>query len=111
MAKEENVVGGKFQIDVSDLKKGLAEANRQIRLSNSEFQAAAAGMGDWTKSEEGLEAKIKQLNTNLDVQKQKVGALTKEYEEVAKEKGANSKEAQNLKIRLNNETKALNETK
>lgn len=110
MASQENVVGGKFQIDVSDLKKGLADANRQIRLSNSEFQAAAAGMGDWTQSEEGLTAKIKQLNTNLDVQKQKVAALQKEYEAVAAEKGATSKEAQNLKIRLNNETKALNQT-
>lgn len=110
MAKEENVVGGKFQIDISDLKKGLADANRQIRLSNSEFQAAAAGMGDWTKSEEGLTAKIKQLNTNIDVQKQKVGALQKEYEAVAAEKGANSKEAQNLQIRINAETKALKES-
>lgn len=106
----ENIVGGKFQIDVSDLKKGLADANRQIRLSNSEFQAAAAGMGDWTKSEEGLTAKIKQLNTNIDVQKQKVDALTKEYEAVAREKGANSKEAENLKIRINAETKALKES-
>ena len=110
MAQNENVVGGKFQIDISDLKKGLADANRQIRLSNSEFQAAAAGMGDWTKSEEGLAAKIKQLNTNIDVQKQKVSALQKEYEAVATEKGANSKEAQNLQIRINNETKALKES-
>lgn len=110
MANQENVVGGKFQIDISDLKKGLADANRQIRLSNSEFQAAAAGMGDWTKSEEGLTAKIKQLNTNIDVQKQKVEALQKEYEAVAAEKGANSKEAQNLKIRINAETKALKES-
>ena len=110
MAQDENVVGGKFQIDISDLKKGLADANRQIRLSNSEFQAAAAGMGDWTKSEEGLAAKIKQLNTNIDVQKQKVAALQKEYEAVAAEKGANSKEAQNLQIRINAETKALKES-
>lgn len=110
MAQNENVVGGKFQIDISDLKKGLADANRQIRLSNSEFQAAAAGMGDWTKSEEGLAAKIKQLNTNIDVQKQKVSALQKEYEAVAAEKGENSKEAQNLKIRINAETKALKES-
>lgn len=110
MANNENVVGGKFQIDISDLKKGLADANRQIRLSNSEFQAAAAGMGDWTKSEEGLTAKIKQLNTNIDIQSQKVSALQKEYEAVAAEKGENSKEAQNLKIRINAETKALKES-
>lgn len=107
---DENIVGGSFVLDTSDLKKGLEAANRAIRVSNSEFQAAAAGMGDWTKSEEGLNAKMKQLTSNIDVQKQKVAALQKEYEAVAKEKGANSKEAQNLQIRVNNETKALKES-
>lgn len=107
---EENVIGGSFVLDTSDLKKGLEAANRAIRVSNSEFQAAASGMGDWTKSSEGLTAKLKQLNTNLNVQQQKVKALADEYEIVAKEKGATSKEAENLKIRLNNEKKALNET-
>lgn len=107
---QDPIIGGSFVLDVSDLKKGLNDANRAIRVSNSEFQAAIAGMGDWTKSEEGLTAKMKQLTSNIDIQKQKVSALTDEYEAVAKEKGENSKEAENLRIRLNNEIKALKES-
>ena len=107
---EDAIIGGSFVLDVSDLKKGLNDANRAIRVSNSEFQAAVAGMDDWTKSEEGLTAKMKQLTSNVDIQKQKVSALTNEYEAVAKEKGENSKEAENLRIRLNNEIKALKES-
>lgn len=110
MASEENVIGGSFVLDVSNLKQGLADANRAIKVSNTEFQAAVAGMGDWTKSEEGLNAKMKQLTTNIDVQRQKVDALTNEYEQVVREKGATSKEAENLKIRINNETKSLKES-
>ena len=38
----------KFKVDISELKKGIQEANRQIRLANSEFKAATAGMDDWS---------------------------------------------------------------
>lgn len=106
---DSNIVGGKFVLDTSDLKKGLADANRQLRLANSEFQATAASMEDWTKSEEGLIAKQKQLNSSIDVQKQKISALENEYRSVVAAKGADSKEAENLKIKINNETRALNE--
>lgn len=52
-------LGASFSIDVTNLKAGLTQANRLIRESESEFKAAAAGMDDWTKSEDGLNAKIK----------------------------------------------------
>lgn len=110
MATDENVVGGRFQFDITDLKAGLTEANRLLRLSNSEFQASAAGLGDWSKSEEGLNAKIKQLNTNIDIQKKKVAALQSEYEKIVAEQGENSKAAQEMAIKLNNETKALKDS-
>ena len=37
-------LGATFTIDTTDLKAGLAQANRMIRESESEFKAAAAGM-------------------------------------------------------------------
>ena len=46
MAKDENYTA-KFRIDVSDLKKGIEEANKQIKLANAEFKNATAGMDDW----------------------------------------------------------------
>ena len=60
MAEER--LGASFSIDVTQLKAGLAQANRLIRESQSEFKAAAAGMDDWTKSEAGLKARIESLN-------------------------------------------------
>ena len=71
---DENL-GASFSIDVTNLKAGLAQANRLIRESESEFKAAAAGMDDWSGSQEGLEARIKSLNSITDVQKKKVGSL------------------------------------
>lgn len=65
-------LGASFQIDVSNLKAGLAQANRLIRESNSEFKAAAAGMGDWTKSQDGLTAKIKNLNDVASTQQKRL---------------------------------------
>lgn len=108
MAKNETL-GASFSIDVTDLKAGLAQANRMIRESESEFKAAAAGMDDWRESEDGLTAKIKSLNSITDVQKKKVGALQEEYDRlIADGLDPASKEAVELRTKINNETAALN---
>ena len=107
MANE--TLGASFSIDTTDLKAGLTTANRLIRESQSEFQAAAAGMDDWSKSEDGLNAKIKSLNTITDLQKQKVNALQSEYDDlVSKGLDPTSKQAIELRTKINNETAALN---
>ena len=95
------VFGAKFEIDVTNLKAGITEANRYVRLAESEFKAASAGMDDWRKSEEGLLAKQSQLTTTLQAQRAKVDALQQAYNETADSMGENSAEAVNLKIRLN----------
>jgi len=107
----ENVIGGKWTLDVNDLKAGISEANRLIRISETEFKAAAAGMGDWTKDADGLTAKIKSLNSIIPIQEQKVSALKEQYEQVAAEKGENSKAAQDLEVKINRETASLNKNK
>ena len=48
----------RFRVDISELKKSFQEAQRQVRLANSEFQAATAGMDNWGQSADGLSAKI-----------------------------------------------------
>lgn len=108
MAKNETL-GASFSIDVTDLKAGLAQANRMIRESESEFKAAAAGMDDWRESQEGLTAKIKSLNSITDVQKKKVAALQAEYDRmIAEGLDPTSKAAVELRTKINNETAALN---
>ena len=107
MANE--TLGASFSIDVTDLKAGLAQANRMIRESESEFKAAAAGMDDWRESQDGLTAKIKSLNSITDAQKAKVNALQKEYDRlIADGLDPTSKEAVELRTKINNETAALN---
>ena len=101
-------LGATFSIDTTNLKAGLAQANRMIRESESEFRAAAAGMGDWTTRADGLQKRIESLNKIHDLQKQKVAALQKEYEKLVDE-GLDpaSKKATDYRIRINKEKEAL----
>ena len=110
MANANNeTLGASFSIDVTDLKAGLAQANRMIRESESEFKAAAAGMDDWRESQDGLNAKIKSLNSITDVQRKKVIALQTEYDLlIADGLDPTSRAAVELRTKINNETAALN---
>lgn len=67
-------------------------------------------MEDWTKSTEGLQAKIKQLDTVLAAQKSKLAGLQAEYAKVAAEQGENSTAARNLYIRMQNQQAVVNQT-
>lgn len=110
MADNTNYIGVAMGLDVTDLKAGLADANKQIQLANSEFKAASSGMDDWTKSIEGVSAKVKQLDTVLAAQKSKLSGLTAEYEKVAKEQGEGSEAARRLKVQINNQQAVVNKT-
>ena len=101
----------KWKVDVSQFKNAIAEANRSIKLANSEFKKASAGLDDWSKSEDGLAAKMRQLSAVADAQQRKVDILRQQYEETAKAQGEDSKAAQDLKVQLNNQEAALESTK
>lgn len=100
-------LSGKVGLDVTDFKANIAEINRNIRVVESGFRSSAAALGDWGKSASGLETRIKALNSEIDLQKNKVTALTGEYERIAKEKGDTSRAAQELQIKLNKENETL----
>lgn len=110
MAENTNYISVSMGMDVTDLKAGLSEANKQIQLANSEFRAASSGMEDWTRSTEGLTAKVKQLDTVLSAQKSKLAGLQAEYERVAAEQGENSEAARKLKVQINNQQAVVNKT-
>ena len=104
-------LGASFSIDVTNLKAGLKTANAMIRESESEFKRAAAGMDDWSSSQAGLEKKIESLNKIQDLQKQKVIALTREYENMIKDGlDPTSDKAIKLRTQINNEQTALEKT-
>lgn len=108
MAEER--LGASFSIDVSQLKAGLQQANRLIRESESEFKAAAAGMDDWSKSQDGLEAKQKQLTKTLEVQKGVLNAYKKQYEEAGYAQDDMSAGAVELRTKINNQEAAIKKT-
>lgn len=102
-------IGSSFSIDITDLKAGLAQANRMIRESESEFKAAAAGMDDWTTSAKGVTDRITYLNKAVDLQKEKIRALKEQKQKLLKEGyDPNSKALVELRTKINNETAALN---
>lgn len=90
----------KFKVDISELKAGIQEANKNIKLANAEFKAAAAGMDDWSKSADGISAKLTQLNTVLENQKSKLSNYKKQQESLDNAYAENSKRADELKATL-----------
>ena len=110
MSNKNDETTTRFKVDISELKTQFAEARRQIQLANSEFKAATGGMDDWTKSADGLSAKLKQLGDTLSAQKTQLKSLEDQYAQVVKEQGENSKGAEELRIKINNQKAAIGNT-
>ena len=108
MANKETT--NKINIDISQLKKGIQDARRQISLANSEFKAISSSMEDWQHSTEGLEAKLNQLRSTLTAQKTILSNLEEQYRAVVEEQGEGSAGAERLKIAINNQRTAINKT-
>lgn len=99
-----------FRADISSLRAEMQAASRAVKVANSEFKAATAGMDDWGKSADGLEAKIKQLNAVLAAQNKQVELAAAELSKVEAEYGKNSAEADRAKVKYNNFKAAATQT-
>lgn len=100
MAKEDNYIGIAMGLDVTDLKAGLQETKKEIQTANKEFSNATAGMDDWKKSSEGLNAKLTQLDKVLEAQKKVVAGYKAELEKTKEQYGENSEQARQLNLKL-----------
>lgn len=100
-----------FRADISQFSESISSLKRYINTVNSEFKVATKGSSDWGKSQDGLKAKITQLNRTLQAQEQIVAELEKEYDSIAKEQGENSEAAQKLTIEINKYRAAISKTK
>lgn len=109
MAKN-NETTTKFKVDISDLVKGMQTAKRQISLANAEFKAATAGMDNWSKSADGVSAKLSQLDKTLKSQNDILDNLEEQYRLTAEQMGKDSKEAENLKIKIENQKASIAKT-
>lgn len=100
----------KFKVDISELKKAMQDAKREISVANSEFKAVSSSMDNWSKSTDGISAKLKQLDSNLSSQKTILSSLEKQYEAVVAEQGEGSAAADRLKVAINNQKATINQT-
>lgn len=89
-------------MDSTGFQNGISQLNRQMKLVQSEFQAATAKLGDFGNSTDALKLKADSLTKQIDIQKQKVAALEAAYQKSVETKGADAKATQELAIKLNN---------
>ena len=90
----------KFKVDISDLKKNISEASKQIKLANATFNAETAGMGKWSKDADGLSKKLTQLKTVLASQKTILSSYQSQLQKQQQAYEENGKRAEQLKAKL-----------
>jgi len=101
MASGNNTVVARVGLDDSGFQEGVSKIQRSLKVVQSEFAATSSKLGDFGKSTDGLKLKADSLNRQMELQKEKVAALTKSYQESVEKKGADAKATENLKIKLN----------
>ena len=109
MASGGNTVVAKVGLDDSGFQQGISKIQRSLKVVQSDFAAASAKIGDFGKSTDGLKLKADSLNRQMEIQKEKVAALTKAYQDSMEKKGADAKATENLKIKLNYATAELSQ--
>lgn len=94
--REEDITT-KFRVDISELKSGITDANKQIKMANAQFKAASAGMDDWAHSADGLHAKIQQLESVLAAEKQKLTSCQQQMQRLTEAEQENARRAEVLR--------------
>lgn len=100
----------KFKVDISELKKAMQDAKRAVAVANSEFKEVASTMDDWSKSSEGISAKLKQLDTTLSSQRTVLANYEKQLEFTKQQYPEGGKAVDDLIIKINNQKAAINKT-
>jgi len=108
MAGDTNTVIARIGLDDRGFQEGVSKIQRSLKVVQSEFAAASAGLGDFGKSTEGLKLKANSLNRQVDIQAQKVRELEHAYQASVRAKGEDAKATENLKIKVNYATAELN---
>lgn len=109
MAVDELVI--KWSMDSQEFDKGLTSMNRSMNLLKSEFGATSNKLKQFGSETDQLKNKQEYLNKAMEIQKAKIDTLKKSYDNQVKATGENSKEAENLAIKLNNQIKYYNNLK
>lgn len=105
-----------YSVDVSGFTKAMATANRALKLHKQEFTSVTAGLKNWQKSTEGIQAKLKLLSSTedeytkkLQAQKGILEATTKAYEKNAEKLTSLKAEKDKLKQAGDTESESYKE--
>ncbi|AHM57234.1 phage-like protein [Peptoclostridium acidaminophilum DSM 3953] len=101
MARDSSSVVARVGLDDRGFQEGVSKIQRSLKVVQSEFAAASSKLGEFGKSTEELKLKSDSLNKQVELQKEKVAALSRSYQESVEKKGADAKATENLKIKLN----------
>ncbi|MCB2361596.1 hypothetical protein [Clostridium estertheticum] len=86
MAADNNTVVARVGLDDRGFQEGVAKIQRGLKLVQSEFAAASSKLGDFGKFTEGLKLKTDTLSKQIEIQKDKVTALNKCFQESVRRK-------------------------
>jgi chromosome segregation ATPase len=96
-------------LDLTQTNSAIKGLNDSVKLSESEFRAAVAGMDDWKNNADGLKARTKYLNDALEDQRSVLDGLNRKLTLTEEKYGEGSSEANKLKIAINNQTAKIKE--
>jgi hypothetical protein len=102
-----NVLGAKPVVDTNTFESSLRRMSADLRVLESGFRASTASMGDWAQTGTGLETRIKSLNSQMEIQRQKVAALKGEYERIKAATGENTMATKFAEERYNKSVETL----
>lgn len=101
MAVDELVI--KWSMDSNSFNDGLTAMNRNMNVLKSGFKATSTNLKSFGSATDQLKNKQEYLTKAMEIQRAKVDTLKKAYDNQVQATGENSKEAQNLAIKLNNQ--------
>ncbi|WP_368244092.1 hypothetical protein [Clostridium tertium] len=106
MAVDELVI--KWSMDSKNFNDGLTSMDRSMKVLKSEFGVTSTKLKEFGSETDKLKNKQEYLTKAMEIQKAKVDTLKKAYDNQVEATGENSKEAENLAVKLNNQIKYYN---
>ena len=94
--------------DSQEFEQGVQRIDKQLKVLDSELKVSQSSVKNFGNTTEQLKTKASSLSEKIELQKAKVEGLRKAYEQSVETKGQDANATQNLEIKLNNATTALN---
>ncbi|WP_243895681.1 phage tail tape measure protein [Clostridium botulinum] len=106
MAEDVGSLVVRVAMDKSNFEEGIQNLNRSMRLVQSEFKNATAGLKDHGQGLDGLKSKQEMLSKSIELQAEKVAKYKAKITESEKTLEDNSKAHEKLKEKVDNAKKA-----